>query len=169
MKEGHPMRMRVVVLMILALGLTACAGAGTGGTTMYGSAPYPPDVYQHRVSTNEVEIYWNCSAPGAGAQRVEGVVRNSKGGVVKFMELELDAVDARGRYGASTKSSLPVIKLFANQIAPFALELNAGADAQRLDLFYNYDRDAAPGDMLQVRFRARDVCLPTQHRVRQQA
>jgi ABC-type glycerol-3-phosphate transport system substrate-binding protein len=168
MTEEHPMRMRAVFLMILALGLSACAGAGTGGTTMLGSTPYPPEVYQHRVSTNEVEIYWTCTAPGAGTQRVEGVVRNSKGGVVKFMELELDAVDAQGRYGASAKTALPVIQLFANQIAPFALELSAGAEVQRLDLFYNYDRDAAPGDALQVRFMARDVCSPTQHRVRQQ-
>jgi len=134
---------------------------------MFGSAPYPPDVYQHRVSTNEVEIYWNCTAPGAGTQRMEGVVRNTKGGAVKFMELELEAVDAQGRYGASAKTALPVIKLFANQLAPFALQLSAGADAQRFDLFYNYERDAAPGDALQVRFLARDVCSPTQHRIRQ--
>jgi len=162
------MKMPVVFLVALALGLSACAGAGTGGSTTFGSAPYPPDVYQHRVSTNEVEIYWTCTAPGAGTQRVEGVVRNSKGGVVKFMELELDAVDAQERYGASAKTALPVIKLFANQLAPFALQLSAGADTQRLDLFYNYERDAASGDAQQVRFLALDVCSPTQHRVRQQ-
>ena len=134
---------------------------------MFGSAPYPPDVYQHRVSTNEVEIYWNCTAPGAGTQRMEGVVRNTKGGAVKFMELELEAVDAQGRYGASAKTALPVIKLFANELAPFALQVSAGADTQRFDLFYKYERDAASGDDLQARSLARDVCSPTQHRIQQ--
>jgi hypothetical protein len=165
--EEYSMRIPVGYLAVVALGLSACAGEGTGGTTTFGSGPYPPDVYQHRVSTNDVEVYWNCTAPGAGIQRVEGVVRNTKSGAVRFMELELDAVDAQGRYGASAKTALPVIKLFPNQLAPFALQLSPGADAQRLDLFYNYERDPAAGDSLQVRSFARDVCSPAQHRVRQ--
>ena len=88
-------------LALLPMGLAACAGAGSGGLSISEAAPYPPAVYQHRVSTNDVEIYWNCAQPEAGAAHMEGVVRNSKGGVVGFLQLELAAADAQGKYVAS--------------------------------------------------------------------
>ena len=155
-------------LVFLLLGLAACAAAESGGAATLGSTPYPPTVYEHRVSTNEVEIYWNCAKPDAGTDRMEGVVRNSKGGVVKFMELELAAADAQSMYVASAKRALEPIMLRANQISSFSLQVGAGGGSERIDLYYSYDRDAAQGEAQQARFLARDVCSATQHLVRQQ-
>jgi len=145
----------------ILVGLSACATPGAE------ISAYPPAVYEHRVSTNDVEIYWNCAGPDAGTARMEGVVRNSKGGEVGFMELELAAADAQGKYVASVKRALEPIKLRANQLASFSLQIGAGGSGERLDLYYSYDRDATQGEAQQARFLARDVCLPTQHRIRQ--
>jgi hypothetical protein len=155
-------------LALLPMGLAACAGAGSGGLSASEAVPYPPAVYQHRVSTNDVEIYWNCAQPEAGTAHMEGVVRNSKGGVVGFMELELAAADAQGKYVASVKRALEPIMLRANQLAPFSLQVGAGGGAERFDLYYGYDRDATLGEAQQAHFLARDVCSATQHLVRQQ-
>jgi hypothetical protein len=155
-------------LAVLCMGLAACAGAGAGGSATLGSAPYPPAVYEHRVATNDVEIYWNCTRPDGGTARMEGVVRNSKGGVVGFMELELAAVDTQDREVGGSKQALEPVLLRANQLAPFTLQVGAGRDTARLDLYYSYSRDATQGEAQQARFEARDVCSPTQHLVRQQ-
>ncbi len=154
-------------LVLLATGLAGCAGSASSGPATLGSVPYPPAAYEHRVATNDVEIYWHCARPDAGTAQVEGVVRNFKGGVVSFMELELVAVDAQGRNVAGAKTALPSIRLFANQVSPFALRVSAGG-AERFDLYYSYDRDATHGEAQQAHFMARDSCSATEHLVRQQ-
>ncbi len=161
------MNKRIGWLALLPLALAGCAGAGSGGSATLGSTLYPPAAYEHRVATNDVEIYWHCARPDAGTAQVEGVVRNFKGGVVSFMELEIAAVDAQGRDVAGAKTALPAIRLFANQVSPFALRVSASG-AERFDLYYSYDRDATPGEAQQARFIVRDGCSATQHLVRQQ-
>jgi hypothetical protein len=156
---------RIGWLVVMLSGLPACAGVASEEPATLGSTPYPPAVYEHRVGTNEVEIYWNCARPDAGTAQVEGVVRNSKGGVVEFLELELVAVDAQGRSAATAQTALRAIRLFANQLSPFVLRVRAGG-AERFDLYYTYNRDATQGEAQQARFQARDVCSATQHLVR---
>lgn len=149
----------------VGLMLSACAGAGIGGPSE--SKLYPPAVYAHRVSTNDVDVYWNCTRPEPAVVRFEGVVQNWKGGRVKFMELELDVADARGRYVSGGKTALKDIVLYANQIAPYALQVRPAGTEERFDLIYWYYIDPTIGESARQQFLARDVCSPTQHRVPQ--
>jgi hypothetical protein len=140
--------------------LTAC---GAGGMHPPSQQIYPPHVYEQRVSTNEVSIYWKCT-PAPDSVRFEGVVQNTKGGRVKFMELELAGADARGRYVSSAATALADINLQPSQISPFSLELRPSAEALRFDLFYQYELDSAIGGDTRPHFRALDVCNPARHR-----
>jgi hypothetical protein len=122
-------------------------------------------VYAHRVSTNEVHVYWNCTRPDPAVVRFEGVVQNWKGGQVKFMEVELAGVDARGKVVSGGKTALKDIVLYANQISPYAFQVRPAGTEERFDLFSWYYIDARLGESARQQFLARDVCSPTQHRV----
>jgi len=140
--------------------LSACAAGGMGEVP----APiYPPSVYSQRVGTNEVSVYWSC-VPGPGSIRFEGVVQNTKGGRVKFMELELGGVDARNRYVSDATTALPDVILQPSQISPFVIQLRPAGGEIRYDLFYRYQLDGAIGGDERPRFRALDVCSATAHR-----
>ncbi len=156
------MTMRLTVL-VCALVVSGCAAGGTQA----GPAPvYPPKAYQHRVSTNEVSIYWKCTQE-ADAVRMEGVVQNTKGGRVKFMELEIAEATGPVQYGARAKVALPTVILQPNQISPFSLTLRPAGSGHRLDLFYQYEIDSIIGGDTRPHFRALDVCNPRQHLVSQ--
>lgn len=149
----------------ISLSLSACAGYAQGGPAGAGSTVYPPALYAHRVSTNEVEVYWNCTRPEPAIVRLEGVVRNVKGGRVKFMELELSGANKQGRYVSGGKIALRDIVLYTNQISAYALQVRPAGTEERFDLFYWYYMDARIGDGPRQQFLARDACSPTQHRV----
>ena len=150
---------------IVACAGTMLAACGAGSMHQTSQQIYPPHVYEQRVSTNDVSIYWRC-APESESVRVEGVVQNTKGSRVKFMKLELAGADARGRYVSSATTALADINLQASQISPFSLDLRPSAGALRFDLFYQYELDSAIGGDTRPHFRALDVCSPTQHRFR---
>ncbi len=149
----------------IGLLLSACGQYATGGPSAPDSKVYPPDVYAHRVSTNEVDVYWNCTRPEPAVVRLEGVVQNWKGGRVKFMELELDGAVAQGKYVSGGKTALKDIVLHANQLSPFDFQVRIASGEERFDLFYWYYLDATMGDSPRQQFLARDACSPTQHRV----
>ncbi len=151
------------IVASLALVPSACAVAGTGGLSE--SKIYPPAVYAHRVSTNEIDVYWNCTRPEPTLVLFEGVVQNWKGGRVKFMELELAGVDGRGKHVSGGQTALKDIVLHVNQISPFTLQVRPAGGEERFDLFYWYTLDATVGASPRQQFLARDACSPTQHRV----
>jgi hypothetical protein len=152
-------------LACMSLLLSACAGYGPGGPAEAGSTVYPPALYAHRVSTNDVEVYWNCTRPDPAVVQLEGVVRSVKGGRVKFMELELSGANKQGRYVSSGKTALRDIVLYTNQISPYTLQIRPAGTEERFDLYYWYYVDARIGDSPRQQFLARDACSPTQHRV----
>ncbi|HSD51425.1 MAG TPA: hypothetical protein VLG48_08455 [Candidatus Methylomirabilis sp.] len=147
----------------VGLMLSACAGAGLGGPAE--SRVYPPAVYAHRVGTSDVDVYWNCMRPEPTLVRFEGVVQNWKGDRVKFMELELDGADSRGKYVSGAKTALRDIVLYTNQISPYALQVRPTGNEERFDLIYWYYINQRLGESTRQQFLARDVCSPTQHRV----
>ena len=158
------MKRSVYLWVGVAMLMAGCTGPGTGSSGASVERIYPPSVYAHRVSTPHVSVYWNCTQLPNDASRVEGVVQSSKGGRVKFVELELAGAGPRRGYVSSVKTALPDIILQTNQISPFAFELQKSG-AERLDMFYQYEIDAAHGEEIQQRHMIRDVCSPTQHRV----
>ena len=103
--------------------LSACAGYGPGSPAGAQSTVYPPAVYAHRVSTNDLGVYWNCTRPELAIVQFEGVVRHVKGGRVKFMELELSGADRQGRHVSGGKTALKDIVLSTDQISPSALQI----------------------------------------------
>jgi hypothetical protein len=156
------MTIRSRVLVGAAMVLSGCAASGMQAAP---TPIYPPSVYDQRVSTNEVSIYWRC-VQQADTVQFEGVVQNTKGGRVKFMELEIAGADAGGKYVASATTALADIILQPSQISPFALQVRSASGGLRLDLFYRYEVDSAIGGDTRPHFRALDVCSPTQHRFR---
>ena len=146
-----------VCAMLLA---AACAA---GGMEPAPAMIYPPTAYSQRVATNDVTIYWSC-AREATQVRFEGVVQNARGGAVKFVEVELASAVSHDRYVSDATVGLKVIVLQTNQIAPFVIQLRPTGGESRLDLFYRYQVDSAIGGDERPRFRALDVCSPTQHR-----
>jgi len=147
----------------VGLMVSACAGAEIGGPAE--SKLYPPAVYARRVSTNDVDVYWNCTRPEPTLVRFEGVVHNWRGGRVKFLELELVGADARDRYVSGGKTALKDFVLYTNQISPYALQVRPAGTEERFDLFYWYYIDARIGESGRQQFLARDACSPHQHRV----
>jgi hypothetical protein len=114
-------------------------------------------------------VYWNCTRPEPDALRVDGVVQNTGGGSVQYAEVEIVSVDARDRTIASVRSTVRDAALQTNQISPFQLGLRTVGAETRIDLYYEYHVRSVFGmGSLQVspqRFRARDICSDTQHRV----
>ena len=146
--------------------LVACAcGAAVPGRGPAQQAEYPQANFAHRVSSGDVDVYWNCTQPEQGVVRMDGVVQNTGGREVQFVTLEAAAANAREYYVSSAKTTLNEILLHINQISPFTLEVSTPAGT-RLDLIYAYRFTAA---MPEIRNLARDACSPTQHRVRQGA
>jgi hypothetical protein len=155
------MRSRVWVLAAIGVFLSACAAGGMGAATAPG---YPPAVYNQRVATEDINIYWTCTRSAEQVQ-IEGVAQNTRGGQVSFVELEFAGADAHDRYVSNATTALKDIVLQTNQVSPFTIQLRPTGGESRFDLFYKYNVDVAVGKSPQERFMARDVCSPTQHQI----
>jgi hypothetical protein len=149
--------------------LSACAGDGPRRSPATLQTVYPPATFAHRVSSSDIDVYWNCARPEPDVVRLDGVVQNSGGRDVEFVDLEVNAVDARNRSLSAARTPLKDLVLHTNQISPFTLNIRAPGTTTRLDLYYNYRlsrRLGFPGlGRSDVRQLARDVCSETQHRV----
>jgi hypothetical protein len=157
---------RQCLVALLGLGVAACA---VDGPTQSAPQIYPPAVFAHRVSTTDVSVYWNCTQPEPGALRVEGVVQNTGGGTVQYAEVEIVSVDARDRTIASVRTPVRDLAIQTSQISPFQLGLRTVGAEARIDLYYEYHVRSLLGfggrQVSPQRFRARDVCSETQHRI----
>jgi hypothetical protein len=100
---------------------------------------------------------------------VDGVVQNTGAGVVQYAEVEIVSVDARDRTVASVRSAVRDVVIQTNQVSPFQLGLRTVGAEARIDLYYEYRVRSFFGmgasQISPERFRARDVCSETQHRV----
>jgi hypothetical protein len=141
------------------------------------AAPGPvaaPVVFDHRVSTSEIELSWRCTSPDATTLRVEGVVMNRWADEVRFVELELIGVDAQDRDVAATRGEVPDILLRTRQSSGFRLDLPVRGTETRYDLFYQYRYNAEGFEVAlepmprlaqaQQRFMVRDACASAKHR-----
>jgi hypothetical protein len=158
------------LLVLIGWAISACVANGTGGLPGSGPTVYPPDAFAHRVAAPDVTIYWNCTRPEPGTLQFDGVVQNTGGREVRFVELQLDGVDAREGKMAHASTALPDIVLYTNQISSFHMQVPTTGVEARYDLFYQYRLASRPGLMglsdSDQHFMARDVCSETQHRVR---
>jgi hypothetical protein len=163
------MTMRWVPAAFVVVALAACTAGGAGQSGPAQPPLYPPAVFAHRVSTTAVTVYWNCTHPEAGALYVEGVVQNTGPGEVRYAEVEIVSVDARDRTIASVRTAVPDVVIQTNQMSPFRLGLRTVGAEARIDLYYEYRARSVFGmgasQMSPERFRARDVCSESQHRV----
>jgi len=154
----------VMLAAMVGMGLFACAAPGTE------PPPYPPAVFEHRVSAADVSVFWNCTQPEPNILQVDGVVQNIGGRQVQFGEVEAVAVNAGDRTVGSAKAGVRDILLQPNQISPFLLQLRTLGDEVRFDLYYSHYVGGTFGfraaGQRQVQNMARDVCSPTQHRSR---
>lgn len=145
-----------LLLLVVALVLPACASQGP-----YESV-YPQAVFAHRVSSPDVDIYWNCTQPEAGLVRFGGVAQNTGGAYVRFLKLQVAGVDAKDRNIVEAAAAVPDISLYTNQKSPFQMDLRTAGGEVRFDLFYQYSIGSLSREL---HFMARDVCSETQHRV----
>ncbi len=163
------MSIRRASVGIVVAALAACTASGPGQSVPAQPPLYPPAVFAHRVSTTAVTVYWNCTQPEPGALFVEGVVQNTGPGVVQFAEVEIVSVDGRDRTIASVRTAVPDVVIQTNQMSPFRLGLRTVGAEARIDLYYEYRVRSFFGmgaaQMSPERFRARDVCSESQHRV----
>ncbi|HYL80078.1 MAG TPA: hypothetical protein VEU07_04645 [Candidatus Acidoferrum sp.] len=151
-----------VLLLLVILVLPACTSQGPYGVLAAQPPIYPQKTFAHRVSSPDVDIYWNCSPPEAGLLRVTGVAQNTGGRDVRFLELQLEGVDAKDRNILEAAAAVPDIVLYSNQMSPFELDLRTAGSEVRFDLFYQYSIGSISREL---HFMARDVCSETQHRV----
>ncbi len=163
------MTVRWVLAGVLVFVAAACAPGGPAQSVPVQPPLYPPAVFAHRVSTTDVTVYWNCAQPEPGALYLDGVVQNTGAGEVRFVEVEIVSVDARDRTIASLRTAVPDVVIQTNQMSPFRLGLRTVGAEARIDLYYEY-RVRSPfgmgvSRMSPERFRARDVCSESQHRV----
>jgi hypothetical protein len=160
---------RLWTVAALCLGAAACATTDAWHSSPTPPTVYPPAAFTHRVSTSDVTVYWNCTRPEPDALRVDGVVQNISGGVVQYAEVELVSVDARDRTIASLRSAVRDPMLQTNQTSPFLLGLRTVGAEARIDLYYEYRVRSlfGPGgfQVSPQRFRARDICSESQHRI----
>ena len=149
------------MVALVEMVLSACAAQ---------PAVYPPATFAHRVATQDVEIYWNCTKAESGLLQVDGVARNIGGRDVRFLNLEVESVNVRESRLLSAAAPLQALVLPINQLSPFQLQLPTRGDEARYDLFYQYRVPSRLGaldpDAGERRFMARDVCSDTQNRSR---
>lgn len=160
--EGNHLWLRFLLLVILAL--PACTPQGPYGPQAAQPPIYPQAVFAHRVSSPDADIYWNCTVPESGILRINGVAQNTGGREVRFLELQVEAVDAKDRNILEAATAVPDILLYTNQISPFQLDLRTSGSEVRYDLFYQYSIGMRLSKQ-DMRFMARDICSETQHRV----
>jgi len=145
--------------------LTACSTVGTFSGPESGLGNPPPLMFAHRVATPDVEVYWNCTRPEPGLVELDGVVHNIGGRDVRFVELNLVGVDARGHSVSQTTTSLSDVVLTINQTSPFHLRLRTAGTEMRFDLYYQYRSGVGSGfsgfQDGTHHFYARDVCPGT--------
>ena len=179
------MRTRVGIflgmIVLLGGGLSACTESG--GLRMPAAEPtiYPPAVFDHRMESSHVAIYWNCERPEPGVVRVRGVAHNPwSQQEIRFLELDLVGVDARERSVSQASTALADFLLRTNQISAFDIDLRTQGTEVRFDLYYRYRFQDNGGRLLAGhlvgaprmlaqrihQFLARDVCSETQHRAR---
>ncbi len=163
------MKARRYLLALWGFGMAACATEGTQHSAPTQPTLYPPAVFAHRVSTSDVTVYWNCTQPEPGSLRVDGVVQNTGGGSVEYAEVEIVSVDARDRTIASVRTAVRDLAIQTSRLSPFQLGLRTVGAEARIDLYYEYRVRSLFGlggvRMSPERFRARDICSETQHRV----
>ena len=82
---------------------------------------YSTDGFAQRVARSEAAIYRSCARPESEILRLDGVARNIGGREVRFMELEVDSVDAKEENIPQAATALPDIMLYTNQTSPFHL------------------------------------------------
>lgn len=173
---------RTGLLLLLGVGSSACAADGTIKLPAAAPMPYPPAGYTHTVSSSHVTLYWNCTQPEPGVQRLEGVAVNAwSAQEVRFLEFELTGVDNRERIVSEARGEARNFLLGTFQSTPFQLDLRTAGGEVRFDLYYQYRfQDRSHREMVAAqlsgrpfllaqqtnRFMARDVCSETQHRVR---
>jgi hypothetical protein len=172
-----------VLAGLLGLGLSACAMHDAGNTMPARAVtPYPPPGYSHMVRTSDVALYWNCTRPDPALLQIDGVAFSPWATQpVRFLELDVVGVDARGRTLSEAATHAPDIQLFTNQSTEFQLTLRTTGGETRVDLFYRYQFQEDGDDRLeaslawdgpirlaqaQKQFMVRDACAETQHRVR---
>lgn len=153
----------IILLLLVVLALPACTSQGPDRPLAAEPPIYPQAVFAHRVSSPEVDIYWNCTGPESGFLRVNGVGQSTGGREVRFLEIKLEGVDAKDRSVSKAATAVPDIVLHTNQISPFQLELRTVGTEVRFDLFYQYTLGMRLSK--QDIFMARDVCSETQHRL----
>ena len=128
---------------------------------------YPAAVFTHRVATQDLEIYWNCTATESDFLQFDGIARNIGGQDVRFLEFDLASVNARDTHLLSATGSPRDIVLSINQTSPFHLQLPTRGDETRFDLFYRYTlstRFGIRGILEERHLMVRDACAQTQHR-----
>jgi hypothetical protein len=175
---------RFALLLALGVTLSACAADGTFVQLPPPFAAYPPSGYKHTVQSSHVALYWNCAAPEAGVLQMEGVAFNPwHSAPVRFLELELEGVDAKAGSVSGGKAEARDLQIQTNQSSPFQLGLRTTGTEVRFDLYYQYQineggegsrrMDASldwDGPVLFAqqnrRFSVRDACSDTQHLVR---
>lgn len=171
---------RISFLIGVGMSLVACAADGTLQGPAAERPLYPPAVFAHRVGTDPVVLYWNCTRPEPGVLRLDGVAHNPHSvQPVRFLELELVGMDGRDHSVSQIKGEAREFLLRTNQMTPFQLDLRTVGSEVRFDLFYQYRFQEGDGRQLIAgrlaggsrllaqtrRFMARDVCSETQHRV----
>ena len=168
------------LLCLAGFGLSACATGGSMSRFGVSSTSYPPPGLLHFASDSRIEVYYNCSTPSPGIQRVDGWAFNPwNSQPIGNLEFELDGVDARGWAVSETTMIAADYKLFTHQSTPIQLELKTVGSEVRLDLYYMYQY--AEEDMLSLKVAwsanqpltqwphrsfVRDACSPTLHLAR---
>ena len=171
---------RIALLILAAVGLWACAADGTLQLPAAATTPYPPPGYAHQVRSSHVILYWNCTRPEPGVQRVEGLAFNPwTDQPVRFLAFDLVGVDSHERTVSQVEGEARDILLDTNQNTPFRLDLRTSGTEIRFDLFYRYrfqdtGRSFIAGQAVGVphllaqtqQFMVRDACSEMQHRAR---
>jgi len=116
------MRSRFPSVVILALFLSAPAMAQAQQAGGQG-AVNPSATLNHRVSTAQVVLYWNCTRLESGVVRLDGLVYSPYFSDVRFMEFDLVGLDSQDTTVSHVTGGLPDIELRTNQTSPFRLDL----------------------------------------------
>ncbi len=154
----------MVVLSLIAFG---CARpARQWETLMPRPATYQPVAFAHRIVSEDVEIFWNCSRPQPSLLRVDGIAKNDGKGEVHLLQLELHDVDRLTGTILQSASAVSDIILHPDIFSPIQVELQPATAEGQVDLLYTY-RITSLGIIQTTNtdkeIMARDACSATQY------
>ncbi len=165
MAYGAKLKAGFVAALVL-IGWGCSAPSGVWQTVAPQQEAYRLSGFAHRMVSQDVEVYWNCSRPRPTLLRLDGISKNIGKGEVHLLGMELHDVDRQTSNVLQSGAAVSDVILYPDIFSPVQVEVQPATADGQIDLLYTY-RITSVGILKTAytdkEFVAHDVCAATQY------